>query len=324
MKKILLSALVTLFSTIAVADVFVLSDRPEAMTDAIAGAFEEAYGELVIVKTMGTTDIINGIENGTLTADAILVKDLIYLNDLSKNLAPLSQSTMNLVPAFAQGADNKYVGVTYRARSIIYNTFNVDPSELSTYEDLADPKWQGRLCLRTSQSTYNEALVSSLVANNGEEKAQEIVNGWVNNLAIEPLKGDTAVIDAVFNGQCDVGIINSYYLAVALANNPNLSVDMFFANQNTTGTHVNGFGAGVIEGANNKAAAEQFVAFLLTPEMQTFMSESTGQFPAASGVVSPIKTLQDWSGFTIDQTSWSALAPHKDAAVSIMTEANYK
>ena len=120
------------------------------------------------------------------------------------------------------------VRLSVRARTIVYNTKNVKESDLSTYEDLANKKWEKRLCLRTSKKVYNQSLVAMLIYELGEEKAKALVRGWVNN-AVDIFSNDTAVLKAVAAGQCDVGIINTYYYGRLKKEKPELPLKLFLA-----------------------------------------------------------------------------------------------
>ena len=114
-------------------------------------------------------------------------------------------------PAQLRDPQGRWFGLSERARTIVYSTERVKPDELTTYEDLAGPQWKGRLCLRTSKKVYNQSLVATLIARHGEDKAEEIVSGWVDNLAAAPFSNDTKTMQAVMAGQCDVAIVNTYY-----------------------------------------------------------------------------------------------------------------
>ena len=326
MKILLFSLLSLIFISQASADLTVYSDRPTHLTDPITDAFEAATGNKVIVKSLQHKEIKAAFESGDTAADVIFVKDMIYLNDLSKSnyLQSLDSSTLSQVPSYAQGQAGQYAAVALRVRTIVYDPSFVTPAQLSTYEELASSKWAGQLCLRTSQSSYNQALVSFLVSKHGTEKTTSILQGWVNNLALDPLAKDTQVIDAIANGQCLVGLVNSYYLAEKLAANPSLPVQIFFANQASGGTHMNGLGAGVTKFSKNASIAQQYVAFLLTPQMQNLISNNSSHYPALNGMASPVKSLLDWGSYTASLTAWSSMHDHVSTAKSIMTSVGYK
>ena len=185
------------------------------------------------------------------------------------------------VPAHLQDNNGLWTGLSLRARTIIYNPKQVDSNNLTTYEDLANPIWKGKLCLRTSKKVYNKSLAASFVANYGVEKTQEIFKGWVNNLATKPFAKDSEVIKAVNSGQCAVGIVNTYYVYRHQAKNPQSIAKLFWANQATTGTHINISGAGITKNAKNVANARLFLAYLLSHEAQKIFADLNHEFSIA-------------------------------------------
>ena len=146
-----------------------------------------------------------------------------------------SETLRSNIPGYLRDPDGQWFGLSVRARTIIYSTERVDPDELSTYEALAEPEWEGRLCLRTSRKVYNQSLVAMMIARHGEEKTQEIVEGWVDNLAASPFSNDTSVMQAIEAGQCDVGIVNTYYFGRLQKDDPDIPLALHWANQDEDG-----------------------------------------------------------------------------------------
>ena len=143
------------------------------------------------------------------------------------------------IPAYLRDPKNLWFGLSVRARTLVYNTQKLQAVQLSTYEDLAHPKWKGRLCLRTSKKVYNQSLVAMMIAEHGEAKTEEIVRGWVANLATDVFPDDTKMLEAIAAGQCDVGIVNTYYFGRLIEKNPKLNLALFWPNQQSNGVHVN-------------------------------------------------------------------------------------
>jgi iron(III) transport system substrate-binding protein len=226
------------------------------------------------------------------------------------------------VPAHLRDPENRWVGLTVRARSIMYNTQKVKPEELSTYEALGDPKWKGRLCLRPSTHIYNQSLIATLIKRHGEAKAESIVRGWVANNPIL-INGDTKVLEAVAAGQCDVALANTYYLGRILAKNATFPVAVFWANQQTGGTHVNISGAGVTTHAKNRAAAIKLLEFLTSPEAQQMFADANFEYPAnpQAGVN---KVIARWGKFKQDDTNVAAAGEFQAAATRLADRAGYK
>jgi iron(III) transport system substrate-binding protein len=226
------------------------------------------------------------------------------------------------VPASLRDPDGRWVALTMRARTIMYNTRRVKAEELSTYEALADPKWKGRICLRTSGYIYNQSFLATMIKRHGEPKVESVVRGWVANNPIL-INGDTKILEAIAAGQCDVGLANTYYLARILAKDPAFPVAPFFANQQSTGTHVNISGAGVTTHAKNRANAVRLLEFLTSPEAQQMFADSNFEYPAnPQAVVNPI--LVKWGKFRQDDINVAAAGEFQAAATRLADRAGYK
>src|SRR3989454_4532623 len=226
------------------------------------------------------------------------------------------------IPARLRDPEGRWFGLTVRARTIVYNTRKVRPAELSTYEALGDPRWKGRLCLRTSSYIYNQSLLATMIKRHGEVKTEEIVRGWVAN---QPslINGDTKIIDAIAAGQCDVGLVNSYYLARILKKDPATPVAIFWANQQTTGTHVNVSGAGVTAHAKNRANAVRFLEYMSGLEAQQLFADVSMEFPANSKA--EVNTIvKAWGPFKQDDINIAAAGEFQAAATRLADRAGYK
>ena len=226
------------------------------------------------------------------------------------------------IPANLRDPDNRWVGLTVRARTIMYNTTRVKPAELSTYEALGDPKWKGRLCLRTSSYIYNQSLLATMIKRSGEPKTEEVVRGWVANQPIL-INGDTKILEAIAAGQCDVGLTNHYYLARILAKDAAFPVLPFWANQQTTGTHVNVSGAGVTAHAKNRANAVKLLEFLSSPEAQQMFADVAFEYPAnPQAGTNPI--VAKWGKFKQDDINMASAGEFQAAATRLADRAGYK
>ncbi|HTK89936.1 MAG TPA: extracellular solute-binding protein [Verrucomicrobiae bacterium] len=233
-----------------------------------------------------------------------------------------SPETQANVPANLRDPGGRWVALTMRARTIMYNTRKVKPEQLSTYEALADPKWKNRICLRTSGYIYNQSFLATMIKRQGEPKVETVVRGWAaNNPTL--INGDTKILEAIAAGQCDVGITNTYYLARILAKDPAFPVAPFFANQQGTGTHVNISGAGITAHAKNKANAVKLLEFLTSPEAQQMFADSNFEYPAnPQAVVNPI--LARWGTFKQDDINVAAAGELQAAATKLADRAGYK
>jgi iron(III) transport system substrate-binding protein len=226
------------------------------------------------------------------------------------------------IPAHLRDPEHRWFGLTVRARTIMYNTRRVNPAELSTYEALAEPKWKGRLCLRTSSYIYNQSMLATFIKRHGEARAEEIVRGWVANQPIL-INGDSKILESLAAGQCDVGLTNHYYLARIVAKDPAFPVAPFWANQATSGTHVNVSGAGVTAHAKNRGNAVKFVEFLSGPEAQQMFADLAFEYPAnPQATVNPI--VGRWGTFKQDDTNIASAGEFQAAAVKLADRAGYK
>jgi iron(III) transport system substrate-binding protein len=226
------------------------------------------------------------------------------------------------IPAHLRDPQNRWTALTVRARTIMYNTKKVKPEELSTYEALGDPKWKNRICLRNSGHVYNQSLLATMIKRQGEPKVEAVVKGWVANHPTL-INGDTKILESIAAGQCDVGITNTYYLARIVAKDPAFPVAPFWANQQTTGTHVNVSGAGITAHAKNRANAVKLIEFLTSPEAQQMFADGNFEYPAnAQAATNPI--LVKWGKFKQDDINVAAAGEFQAAATKLADRAGYK
>src|SRR3990167_6529659 len=226
------------------------------------------------------------------------------------------------IPAHLRDPEHRWVGLTTRARTIMYHTKKVSPAELSTYEALGDPKWRGRLCLRTSSHVYNQSLIATMIKRHGEPRVEDVLRAWVANKPVL-INSDTKILEAIAAGQCDVGLANTYYLGRLVAKDPAFPVLPFWANQQTTGTHVNISGAGVTAHAKNRANAVKLIEFLASPEAQQMFADANFEYPAnPQAAVNPI--IARWGKFTQDDTNVAAAGELQAAATRLADRAGYR
>jgi iron(III) transport system substrate-binding protein len=207
------------------------------------------------------------------------------------------------VPAEFRDPAGQWIGLTRRAR-IVYASKDRVAQDAITYEELADPKWLGKICVRSGQHTYNVALVASMIANLGEEKAEAWLTGFKNNLARKPAGGDREQVRDVQAGLCDLAIGNTYYM-IAMQKNPEQkawadAVKMLFPNAGDRGTHVNITGVALAANAPNKTNALALIDYLVSPEAQQIYADANGEYPVVSGVkLSP--AVEAWGPLTADK-----------------------
>lgn len=329
MKSILSLTIALVVSTPAFADTVlsIYTDRPTARVLRATEDFARENNVEIQVVEKPFSELLNRLigEGQKSPADIVFTKDLVYLNDLkSKNLLQIMDSAAlkSRLESSMVDSDDQWVAVTYRARTAVYNPDMVDPAQLSTYEDLASEKWKGTLCLRTSKGSYNEALSAYLVTHYGKDKARNILKGLVDNLATQPFPNDTALIEAVANGVCHVGIINTYYLGMEKAKNPHLPAEVFFLNQQDGGVHTNGSGMGILKTASDKALAQKLVEHFLSDKVQQELADSHFEFPASTAV-KPTTLVKDWMPFGVSHLLWSEIGLNVSTAKELIKEVGY-
>lgn len=306
----------------------VYSSRNEDLIQPVFEAYTEATGTEVRFITDSEGPLLARLdaEGENTPADLLVTVDAGNLWRASEMglLQPVQSEGLNAsVPEHLRDPQGEWFGLAVRARTLFYNPANVDVENLSTYEALADAAWQDRLCLRTSKKVYNQSLVAMLIAEHGEEATQEIVEGWVNNLAAPPFPNDTQMLEAIAAGQCDVGIANTYYYGRLLKDNPDISLKPFWPNQNGAGVHVNITGAGVTAHAPNPEAATHLLAWMASDEAQNLFADRNMEYPV-NPEVDPAPIVAEWGEFNQNLINVSRAGELQADAVKLMDRAGYK
>jgi iron(III) transport system substrate-binding protein len=227
--------------------------------------------------------------------------------------------------------NNFWVPITYRARIVVYSNDRVQKSELSTYEDLANVKWKNRILVRSSSNAYNQALMSSLVANLGNDMTSNWSEGIVKNFARDPKGNDRDQVKAIAAGQGDLAIVNSYYIGLLLSSkneeeiNAGKSVSVFFPNQgkNERGSHINVSGIGLTKNSPNKENAIRLMEYLTSIDAQNTYVNNSYEYPA-NPLVKPSKIVQDWGTFKIDTLDLNMLGKFRQEAIRIFDKTGWK
>jgi iron(III) transport system substrate-binding protein len=227
------------------------------------------------------------------------------------------------VPSYLRDPNGQWFGFSKRARTIVYSSDQYSKSDFSSYEDLADPKWKGKLCLRTSKKVYNRSLIASMIDAYGFDKAKEVVAGWVANLTTEVFANDTNALKAVSSGQCGVTIVNTYYLARLLDDPKYDNLKLFWANQDDRGVHVNISGAGIVKSSKNKEEAQILLEYLSSEKAQDFYASANKEYPVLKSA-SIAESIKDWGDFFEDDINVSKLGLLQKEAVFIAQEVGYK
>jgi len=284
----------------------------------------EAKGDALIERM--TAEGENSPADVFVTADGSRVARAVGAN-LFQPIA--SDALSAAVPENLRHPDGLWFGLSTRVRGIVFAKDRVDPSEITSYEDLTDEKWQGRICIRSSSNVYNQSLVAAMIASDGLEAAESWATGIVTNMARNPQGGDTDQIKAVAAGECDVAVANHYYLARLMRSDMPEdqavaeAVDIIFPNQDGRGAHANVSAAGVAAHAPNKDAAVQFIEYLATPSAQAYFADGNNEFPVAEDVkLSPV--LEAWGPFKTDAVSVVDFGEHNAEALKAMDRAGWQ
>ena len=227
------------------------------------------------------------------------------------------------IPSYLRDPDSQWFGLSKRARTIVYSSDQFSEGDFSSYEDLAHPKWRGKLCLRTSKKVYNRSLMASMIDAYGYDQAKEIVSGWVANLATEVFSNDTNALKAVSSGQCGVTIVNTYYLARLLDDPKYDNLQLFWANQSGRGVHVNISGAGVVKTSKNKENAQKLLEYLSSDSAQDFYASANKEYPVLKEA-DIADSIKDWGSFIEDDINVSKLGSLQKEAVFLAQEVGYK
>lgn len=306
----------------------IYSSRKSQHIKPVLDAYEKKTGTKIELLTDKGPVLIERIkaEGNQSPADILLTVDAgnLWLADQKHVLTAVhSEKLKKNVRRELRDADNHWFGFSVRARTLFYNPKKVKKSELVSYEDLASPKWKGRLCLRTSKKVYNQSLVASLIDRHGEEKTEKIVKGWVNNLAVPVFANDTNLLKAIDSGQCQVGIANSYYFGRLQKKNPKLNVKVFWPNQKKGGVHVNVSGGGVTAASKRKEEAKKFLEWLSEGEAQGMFASLGYEFPANKKVAKD-PLVAKWGSFKEDSFDLNLAGMLQSQAVKVMDRAGYK
>ncbi|XSG80935.1 MAG: Fe(3+) ABC transporter substrate-binding protein [Methyloligella sp. ZOD6] len=264
-------------------------------------------------------------------ADLLLTVDIGNLTRaIEEGIAePVSSETLEkAIPSQYRAEDGSWWGLTRRARVVYASKERVDQDEI-TYEELAEPKWKDRICIRSGQHVYNVALVASMIAHHGEEKTREWLEGVKNNLARKPAGNDRLQVKGVYAGECDIAIGNTYYMGVMLTNDEEPeqkdwanSVNILFPNSGERGTHVNLSGGVVVKDAPHKENAIKLLEFLASEEGQELYAEMNHEYPVREGVEWS-ELVESWGDFKADSISLEEIAAHRKRASELIDEVNF-
>jgi len=325
------TALLASASTSAPAqEVNVYSYRQPELIAPLVDAFEEETGITVNVVHLNKGMVERLLAEGSRSpADLVFTVDISRLNAVVE--AGLTQSVKSEVmkanvPARYRDPDGHWYGLTTRARIVYASRDRVEDGEVVTYEDLAGPKWRGRICTRSGLHAYSVALTSAVIHHHGREGARAWLEGMRTNLARPPEGNDRAQVKAIWAGECDVSLGNTYYMGKMLSNEDQRqwaeSVHIVFPKFVNGGTHVNVSGVAMTASAPNRENALKLMEFLTSPGAQEIYAEANYEYPIGPGT-EPAKLVRSWGEFTPDDVNLTTLAGLRAAALRLTEEVDY-
>lgn len=308
--------------------VVVYSARAEQLIKPIFDAYTAETGVRIEYTTDSEQPLIQKLlaEGETTPADLLMTVDagnLWYAAERGA-LRPVRSEVLEAnIPRHLRDPNNRWFALSVRARTIVYDTRDVEPSELTDYNGLADEKWKGRLCLRTSEKVYNQSLVAMLIAEYGEEQTEKTVRGWIENLATDVFPNDTNLLEAIAAGQCDIGVVNTYYFGRLQKERPDIPIGVFWPSAETGGVHVNVSGAGVTRHAGNPDGAIALLEWMSSGTAQELFGGENMEYPA-NPKVEPHPLVAAWGTFDPSPRNVAEAGTYQAEAVRLMDRAGYR
>lgn len=333
-KKTVLSLLVLASSVLAASQVNIYSTRHYDTDKKLFKMFEEETGIKVNVVKAKAPALIKRIESeaSKSPADVLITSDVAGLYKAKQKglFQKVNSEYLNKnIPAKLKDQDNMWFGITKRSRVVVYRKNSEIEKELSTYEDLANPKFKGKIMVRSSNNTYNQSLLAAIIAHHGEEYALKWAKGIVANMTKRPKGNDRYQVKAIAYNIGDIAIVNTYYIGKMIGNK-NASearavekVKVFFPKFENGGTHINISGAGLVKTAPNKENAIKFMEFLASKKAQELFAIGNFEYPVLKSVSSS-KVVESWGSFDDDTIPISILGENNAKAVKIFDQAGWK
>jgi iron(III) transport system substrate-binding protein len=329
----ILSSLSMPFVAAAQEEVNLYSYRQESLIRPILDEFEKESGIKVnvVFAKKGMLERLKA-EGVNSPADVVLTVDISRLSAHQEAgvLQPIKSETLEKnIPSQYRDPNGHWYGLSARSRVFFHSKDRVKPEELNTYAGLTDPKWKGRICVRSSSNVYNQSLLASIIAHEGAEAAEKWAQGIKDNLARKPQGGDRDQIKAVAAGECDIAIGNTYYYGKMINGKDDVQRDaaekvaLFWPNQDDRGAHINISGAAVTKSSKNTDAAIQLIEFLSSDKAQEFYAKSNYEFPVKDGVKLD-ETVEAWGEFKADDISLEKVADAQVEAVKIFDRVGWR
>ncbi len=329
------ASLIAPLTAIAAGEVNVYSARKEHLIKPLFDQFTESTGITVNTVTGEASTLVKRLEaeSRNTPADLFLTTDAgrLHLAKTKGLLQSIDNDTLTRgVPAHLRDDDNQWFGLSQRSRVIVFSNDRVKAEDISSYEGLIDAKWKGKICIRSSNNIYNQSLLASMIALNGTEKAQSWAEGIVANMGRPPKGNDRAQVTAVSTGECDVAIVNNYYVAKMLKSKKQderdavSKVTLFYPNQDGRGAHMNVSGIGVTAHSKNVDNAIALIEFLVSDQAQQWYADTNNEYPIRTDI-KVSDTVASWGyPFKQDKLDMSKLGEFNSEAVKVFDRAGWK
>ncbi len=326
----LTSALLACATPVLAEDVNIYTTRQPELIQPVIDAFTAETGIAVNLGFVEEGIVERLIAEGSRSpADLVMTVDIANLKQIvdADVIQPVESEVLETaVPAPLRDEDNLWFGLTTRARIVYASKDRVADGEVTTYEDLASDKWKGRICTRSGTHDYNLALTSAIIAHDGEDAAKDWAAGVKANLARKPQGNDRAQVKAIWAGECDISLGNTYYMGLMVADPEQQpwadSVRIVFPTFEDGGTHVNVSGIALTKAAPNKENAIRLMEFLVSAEAQAIYAEANNEYPVLEGARTS-ELVASWGAFTADTIDLSDVAAHRPTALRIMEEVDF-
>lgn len=330
-RALALAAIMAATATAAPAgEVNVYSYRQPELIKPLIDAFQEQSGHTVNIVFLdeGMLERLRA-EGDRSPADLVFTVDisrLAEIKDAGLTQPVESAALIEHIPPAMRDDQNHWFGVTARARLIYASKERVEAGEEITYEGLASDEWKGRICTRPGTHSYTLGLIGAMIAHHGEDSAKEWLQGVKANLARKPQANDTGQVKAIWAGECDISLGNSYYMAAMLKNDEQKqwadSVNIIFPKFEDGGTHMNISGMALTKAAPNREAAIELMEFLASPEGQEIYAEINSEYPVLASV-EPSDLVKSWGPMTPDTLALTEIAANRPAALRLVEEVGF-
>jgi iron(III) transport system substrate-binding protein len=324
---VLAAAMLCVNAGMAIAqELVVYSGRGERLIKPVFDEFTKKTGIKITLHSAGTVELLNKLlaEGDRTPADVYLTVDAGTLERarIAGLLQPIKSDVITKnIPAQMRASDNSWVGLSLRMRVIAYNPQKVKPDEIKTFESLMNPKWKGRLGIRTGSNVYPQSHTAMMIAEKGEAETEKFLKAIVSNAGDKIYPSDSRAVEAVAKGEVDVAIVNHYYVYGHLRKAPNDSKTLAFVVPSKTAYNVSG--GGILKTSKNKEAAQKLIEFMASDEGQAMFAEENREYPV-NPKISAHESMMKRDKFTLSSTTLSTMGRHMMPAIDLIDKVGYR